>query len=68
VRAGEANFVLIDFAAPERASQAEAFMSAQGVIPRGLASYGLPSMLRLTIGTEDGNRAAVAALQKFVSE
>lgn len=63
----QANFVLLDFATPETAQAAEAALCAQGVIPRGLAAYGLPSMLRLTIGTEAGNRAAVAALEAFLN-
>jgi len=63
----QANFVLLDFTTPETAQAAEAALCAQGVIPRGLAAYGLPSMLRLTIGTEAGNRAAVAALEAFLN-
>ena len=67
-KGGQANFVLIEFADEKTALAAEAFMSAQGVIPRDLVAYGLPHALRLSVGTEDGNRAALSALQKFVEQ
>ena len=67
-RGGAANFVLIEFADQDTALAAEAFMSAQGVIPRDLVAYGLPHALRLSVGTEQGNRAALAALQKFAEQ
>jgi len=64
-----ANFVLIHFA-PEgekTAAKADAFLNAGGVILRGVASYGLPNCLRMTIGTEEQNRVAVSLLQKFMA-
>jgi histidinol-phosphate aminotransferase len=60
-----ANFVLIHFANPETAAKADAFLNARGVIPRAVGAYALPQCLRLTVGPEDANRAAVAALAKF---
>jgi len=67
VRGGQANFVLIEFTTPAQASAAEAFMCAKGVIPRGLAAYDLPHALRLSVGTEAGNRAAIDALTDFLA-
>jgi histidinol-phosphate aminotransferase len=67
-RGGAANFVLIEFGDEPTALAAEAFMNAQGVIPRNLAAYGLPHALRLSVGTQDGNRAALAALQKYAEQ
>ena len=66
VRGGQANFVLIEFALPEQAQAAEAAMCAHGVIPRGLAAYDLPHALRLSVGTQAGNRAAIDALAGFL--
>ena len=40
---------------------------SRGLILRGCASYGLPQCLRLTVGSEEANRAAVAALKEFVA-
>jgi histidinol-phosphate aminotransferase len=63
-----ANFLLVHF--PEEgktALAADAFLMQRGVILRGLKAYGLPDCLRLTIGTEEANRAAAAALKDFMA-
>ncbi|MEJ0027918.1 MAG: histidinol-phosphate transaminase [Rhizomicrobium sp.] len=60
-----ANFVLIHFADAKTAKAADEFLSRRGVILRGVAAYGLADCLRLTVGTEEANRAAVAALADF---
>jgi len=62
-----ANFVLIHFADAKRANEADRFLMSRGIITRGCASYGLPQCLRLTVGSEEANRAAVAALSEFVA-
>jgi histidinol-phosphate aminotransferase len=63
-----ANFVLIHFApGAKNAAAADKFLCARGVILRQVAGYGLPDSLRLTIGTEEANRAVVAALGEFVA-
>ncbi|MGH8861319.1 MAG: aminotransferase class I/II-fold pyridoxal phosphate-dependent enzyme, partial [Jatrophihabitantaceae bacterium] len=63
-----ANFVLVKFPTrPGRtAAEAEAFLSARGYIVRGVANYGLPDCLRITIGLEEHNRAVVEALADFL--
>jgi len=65
VRSTEANFILLEFADAAQAENAEAAMCAAGVIPRALTAYGLPTRLRLSVGTEAGNRAALAALENL---
>jgi histidinol-phosphate aminotransferase len=63
-----ANFVLIHFPEGEKdAIAADAFLTQRGVILRGVKSYGLPDCLRLTIGSEEANRAVVAALTDFMA-
>jgi histidinol-phosphate aminotransferase len=62
-----ANFVLLHFADAKRAQDADRFLITRGVILRGCASYGLPQCLRLTVGSEEANKAAVAALKDFVA-
>jgi len=59
------NFVLIHFADANTSTEADAFLSERGLILRGVANYGLPHCLRLTVGTEDANRKVVAALAEF---
>ena len=68
VRPSVANFILVEFDNGKQASAAEAFLCARGVIPRGLTAYGLPHALRLSIGTEAGNRAALDALTDFIAK
>jgi histidinol-phosphate aminotransferase len=68
IRASEANFIVLEFGDAQTAKAADAFMGSQGVIARGLGAYGMPTALRLTVGTEDGNRAAVSALQAFQAQ
>lgn len=59
------NFVLIHFANSEKAREADAFLTKRGVILRGVAAYGLPQCLRLTIGTEEANRRVVDAFAEY---
>jgi histidinol-phosphate aminotransferase len=63
-----ANFVLIHFLPGAKdAKAADTFLTARGVILRAVTAYGLPDCLRLTVGTEEANRAAVAALGDFIT-
>ena len=53
--------------AKRSASAAQDYLQAKGIIVRGVASYGLPDCLRVTIGTEDQNRAVLDALSEFAA-
>lgn len=61
------NFLLIDF--PDEPGQdakaAQAFLEAEGVIPREMGAYGLPRSLRVSVGLEEENRRLVEALAAF---
>lgn len=62
------NFLLIDFP-PEpgrNAAAANAFLEAEGIIPREMGAYGLPDSLRVSVGLEEDNRRLVEALAAFV--
>jgi histidinol-phosphate aminotransferase len=63
-----ANFVLIHFpdSKGRTAKDADAFLSARGLILRYVAAYKLPNALRLSVGTEEANRSVVAALKEFM--
>lgn len=63
-----ANFVLVGFpkSPGKTAAEAEAFLAARGLIVRGVAGYGLPDHLRITIGLEEHNRAVIDALADFL--
>ena len=66
----QGNFVLVGFPAVEgrSAAAAEAFLASRGLLVRGLANYGLPAHLRITVGLEPQNRALVDALATFVGQ
>ena len=53
IHPSEANFLLLDFLTPERAAEADQYLRARGIILRHVKSYGLPSCLRVTIGTDE---------------
>jgi histidinol-phosphate aminotransferase len=61
----EGNFLLVGFGAADRAKAADAFLKARGIIVRGMAAYGLPHCLRLSIGLAEENEAVIAALHDF---
>jgi histidinol-phosphate aminotransferase len=58
------NFVLARFPGGA-ATEAEAFLASRGVLVRGVANYGLPDCLRITVGDEAQNRLLVEALSAF---
>jgi histidinol-phosphate aminotransferase len=61
------NFVLVRFRDAEQAQGANAYLNTKGVIVRPVGGYGLPEALRITIGTEDQNRAVLDALSEFAA-
>jgi histidinol-phosphate aminotransferase len=62
------NFVLVGFPTTpgKTARDADAFLSARGLLTRSLLNYGMPDHLRITIGLEEHNRAVVEALAAFM--
>lgn len=64
----QSNFVLVGFPTePGRtAAEAETFLAQRGWLTRGVANYGLPDHLRITIGLEEHMRAVVEALADFL--
>ena len=67
VRPSHANFLLVDLASSERARDADAFLRNRGIIVRLVASYGLPSCLRITIGTAEEVDLVADALAAFTA-
>ena len=61
------NFLLVHFKSTEAAQAADTFLAENGIIVRAVSSYGLPSALRLTVGTEEANRAVVSAMKVFLA-
>jgi histidinol-phosphate aminotransferase len=61
------NFVLVRFRDADQAQGANDYLNSRGVIVRPVGGYGLPEALRITIGTEDQNRAVLDALSEFAA-
>ena len=63
------NFLLLRFPGQggTTAAQADRYLSARGFVLRGVAGYGLPDCLRLTVGVEEANRGVVVALADFMA-
>ncbi|HKG01148.1 MAG TPA: histidinol-phosphate transaminase [Xanthobacteraceae bacterium] len=63
-----ANFVLIHFPTTDgrSAKDADAFLTARGLILRQVGAYKLPNALRMSVGTEEANRLVIAALAEFL--
>jgi histidinol-phosphate aminotransferase len=62
----EGNFVLADFATPERAKAADAFLRTRGAIVRPVGGYGLPQCLRITVGTAEEVGIVIDTLSEFM--
>src|SRR5579863_9279871 len=65
-----ANFLLIHFPREKgrSAGEADAFLTARGLILRQVGAYRLPNALRMSVGTEEANRLVVAALKDFLAK
>jgi histidinol-phosphate aminotransferase len=61
------NFVLVRFKGADHAGRANDYLNSRGVIVRPVGGYGLPDCLRITVGTEDQNRAVIDALSEFAA-
>jgi histidinol-phosphate aminotransferase len=61
------NFLLVHFplAKARNAQAADAHLLEHGFVLRRMEAYGLPDALRLTVGSEEANRALVDALKDF---
>ena len=64
-----ANFVLVAFEdEPGRsASDADAFLRANGLVVRDVSAYGLPNCLRVSVGTTPANDALIDAFKSFAT-
>jgi histidinol-phosphate aminotransferase len=65
-----ANFLLVHF--PDEpgktAREAIACLKERGVYVRDMTSYGFPKALRVSVGTEEGNRAFIEGVRAFLEQ
>ena len=62
-----ANFVIPDFGSPERAAEAHEFLKQNNVLVRAIGGYGLPSRLRISIGSAEDNETVLSLLETFTA-
>jgi histidinol-phosphate aminotransferase len=64
------NFILIHF--PDKkgktAKDADTLLTSRGVVMRAVGAYHLPNALRMSVGTEEANRLAVATLAELMGK
>ncbi len=62
----QGNFLLVDFGSAERAEACRLAMKKDGILVRQVGSYGLPSYLRISLGTDDEMALALASIKDFI--
>lgn len=62
------NFLLVDFASAEAAEAARLFLKAGGILVRQMGAYGLPTSLRIGIGTEEEMGLVVQTVADFLAQ
>ena len=62
-----ANFVIPDFGSGERATAAHEYLKANNVLVRAIGGYGLPTRLRITVGTAEDNETVLDLLAAFTA-
>ena len=62
-----ANFVVSEFGSAERAAAAHQYLKDQSILVRAIAGYGLPSKLRITVGSAEDNTRCLEALKAFTA-
>jgi histidinol-phosphate aminotransferase len=65
VHPSHTNFLLVDFGSAEASKAADAHLRSRGLIVRGVVAYGLPTCLRITIGTAEECQMVLDALAEF---
>jgi histidinol-phosphate aminotransferase len=60
----QTNFLLVDFG--KDAAKIEEALVNRGVVSRPMGGYGLPTCLRITVGTRDENRRLLQALDRVL--
>ena len=62
------NFVLIEFASANDASDAFEALRSEGILLRGMGGYGLANCLRATVGTQKQTDATVATIARWLRQ
>ncbi len=70
IQSGVANFCLMEFnkQGHHTANNCFQYLLDNGIIVRGVSEYGLPSYLRVTVGTEEDNHEFIRCMKNFFSK
>lgn len=60
-----ANFIIPDFGSTERAAAADAYLKGRAILVRPIGGYGLPTRLRITVGSAEDNQRLLDAMIAF---
>ena len=60
----QANFICVHIG--ERAKELVSFLEQNGMIVRGLTSFGMPEHIRITVGKPEENELLVSLVKKWV--
>ena len=65
-----ANFLMVRFPdkSGSRAADADAYLSERGILTRGMAGYGAPDFLRMSIGTGEEMQIVVDTIRQFLDQ
>ncbi|MEA2767869.1 MAG: histidinol-phosphate aminotransferase [Acetobacteraceae bacterium] len=64
----QGNFILVDLGTADAANAADTFLRTNGIIVRKVGGYGLPSCLRVTVGTAEEVELAVDGFAEFMRQ
>jgi histidinol-phosphate aminotransferase len=62
------NFLMVDFGTADRAADVFTHLAAANIQVRGISSYGLPNMLRVSIGLPEEMDAFLASVQSWCEQ
>jgi histidinol-phosphate aminotransferase len=63
-----ANFVVPEFGSAARAAEANQFLKDVDILVRAIGGYGLPTKLRITVGSAEDNTRVLDALKAFTAK
>jgi histidinol-phosphate aminotransferase len=66
--ASRGNFLLVDLEAEGKATAMNDYLLRAGVIVRPVANYGLPALLRITVGSQAENERLLSAMNGFLNQ
>ena len=61
------NFLLVDFGDADRAENVRLALKDEGILIRQVGAYGLPTCLRITMGTQEEMALVIEAIKAYIT-